>query len=1666
MTVTDNLGATASATVSTTVTQTLDARLDPLNRTGGGGEDPLSRNFNWSIPLVGLPGRAGLDLGLSLAYNSLATWTRNGNAISFDDDHGSPAPGFRLGFPVIQGNFYNSQAGKYSFIMITPAGGRLELRQVGASNLYQSVDSSYLLLNASNMTLRTTDGSQLSYAWKGSDYHCTEIKDRNGNFITINYDGLGRVDTVKDSLSRTITFNYDTNSSLSTITQSWTVNGQTLVHPWATFAYTYIQIQTNFTNLTVYGPSNNSSIHALTQVKLADDSHFDFDYTSWGQVWKISQYTGETSAHLLNYRSYDLPMTAGTAFAQTDCPRFTVRHDWAENWNRDTNGAAQEVNTSYAAPVDAALPDNSLATVTRTKVTSADGTYQQIYFAGNIAGGAGSAPAWKRGLPLLTDTFESGNTIPQRSATTTWTQDDTSVAYQLNPRVTETNITDPANNHARTRTDYASTSLGDGTTINLPVDTYEYQSDATAVLRRTHIVYNVDTNYTNLRIIGLPSAKYLCDGAQGEVPCTNDSGTSLFSKVTFEYDEFGSILGTDAPVQHDNTYRTASFRAGRGNLSSVTRHDVVNTSQSTTSTFKYNTAGAVVATLDPLSHGVTVSYTDQFSANGTDLDAALDIPTLAYPTKVTDADGFSSSMRYNYSFGGATWKRTPLPNVTNVTDSEAGPVQTIEYDSLGRTKKVKSLFNNAYTRYEYPPSQNRVDTYATIQDNAGEAHSFKITDGNGRVIASAADHPGSTGAFSGQLIYYDLMGRTVKSSNPTETSASSTSGNPYDWPATGDDGAAGWIYTQQTYDWKGRPLVTTNPSITGNPADTTTKTASYGGCGCAGGEIVTHTDEATRRQKVYSDVLGRQWKTEVLNGDSTVYSTTTSTFNARDQVTQVRRYQGADTSSVYQDTTMSYNGYGRLLTRHVPEQQVDSNNSSSTDHAAWDYNNDDTIHAVTDARGATTTFGYNARHQLTSITYPDTQSLPPSVSPTANVSFTYDAAGNRTSMTDGFGNKTYSYNQLSQLTSETRSFTNVGTFTLSYDYSLGGQLKKITDPTNMTINYGFDSSGQLSDVTGSDNLYAGVSTYASNIQYRAGGAAKHLNYGNSLTVDLGYNNRGQTTQYDLKTAGGAEVMGQQYQYTSTPTSTDNDGRLKYSHDLMNSNLDRTYSYDGAGRLALGDTANGLVYGPYKQTYAYDAWGNLANRSWRTFYYNQYCHCMAPQTNYSSANYANNHNTATGWNYDADGRLLGSTDGGANFTYGFDAAGQLISSTEPGRNISQSLDGDGLRAKWVENGVTTYYVRSSALGGQTIVELDQYGNKARGYVYGGGQEIAKQESGQVLWDQRDVSGVSMRLTNGSGGVTSKVETDPLGTQVSDTSAFNQNGGGNGYGFNPNGFYGDPTMPSMGCYIDGVEAPCSMAINALRSDATKSATIYSPQGLGGVMNDLGFIPIFYQTKRFDPSSTRQRPDGGWVYSWNVEFESVPQNPRLDVSKLGPAPPPVVIARGIDSARAALQQNTLCRALFGGANALDLLNTYASNELITSGNTYPVLEKSKVKQESFTSGDVGAVTSFAAGSYPNSLGRPVSANPITINRNGFYYSGRDTRGNDLSNIRDRGFYGLSLSQLRGAVILHELLHVAGRIPLDSDDPTQSQANSELVRRFCFPNTQLTTSTSPSAR
>ena len=156
-------------------------RTQPQNRTGEPGITLGSRNFNWGIPLVSLSGRSGLDLNISLSYNSLV-WTLGGSMIKFNADQGFPGPGFRLGLPIIQKRYFNSQTGLWSYLMITPSGGRVDLRQLGTSNTYESFDSTYAQLtdNGTSLLMRTADGTQLKFLQTATNYICSEIKDRNG----------------------------------------------------------------------------------------------------------------------------------------------------------------------------------------------------------------------------------------------------------------------------------------------------------------------------------------------------------------------------------------------------------------------------------------------------------------------------------------------------------------------------------------------------------------------------------------------------------------------------------------------------------------------------------------------------------------------------------------------------------------------------------------------------------------------------------------------------------------------------------------------------------------------------------------------------------------------------------------------------------------------------------------------------------------------------------------------------------------------------------------------------------------------------------------------------------------------------------------------------------------------------------------------------------------------------------------------------------------------------------------------------------------------------------------------------------------------------------------------------------------------------------------------
>ena len=1341
------------------------ARLDPANQTGSSGEDLASRNLNWSLPLVSLPGRAGLDLGLSLAYNSLV-WTKSGSAIKFDADNGFPAPGFRLGFPVIERRYHDSVIATNAFLMITPSGRRVQLRQIGTSNLYETGDSSFMQLtdNGSTLVVRPTDGSQLTYSLIGDAYYCTQIKDRNGNFITASYGAQGQLLSVLDTLGRVINFNYDSFQNLLSITQTRNIGTPSqFTHTWATFGYSDLTVQTNYPGLSVVGPGNGSVIPALTQVGLADGTKYNFTYNTWGQVYRIGRSTPRSDNPSLyrerNYVSYNLPLNA--AGGQSDCPRFTERRDWAENWNGDNDSvpvAGEEALTTFSA-------HNFAGGV--TTVTVPDGTQYKEFF-------VGTSPAWQRGITTQTETWSGG--VRRKWTTTAWTQDNTGLAYQKNPRVIETNIFDEAGNRKRTTIDY-----GSYVAYGLPYLITEYGIGGAGILRQTYIDYNLDSAYVSRRIIGLVSAQQVSNGSAWQ------------SKTVYAYDT-GTLANTSA-IQHDAAYNTG-FVTGRGNVTSVARYDVNdigNATKALTTTIGYNVDGSVVFSRDPLSHQNSLSYTDSF-ADG------IARNTFAYPTTATDPGLFTSTSKYSFDTGSVTQQQTPQPNTTA---NQPGPIQTFAYDAIGRIQRVTNLFNGAFTEFVYPQDLMIVQSFTTIRDDSIgnqslRAYSAKVFDGAGRVMGTIGSHPGSVGGYTATDINYDVMGRAIEQSNPTETSGS--------WVPSGDD-AAGWLYTRQTYDWNGRPRITTNP-------DGTTKEASYTGCGCAGGAVVTLTDEGTidagtpkrRQQKIYADVLGRTVKTEVLNWQGgSVYSVTVNTYNARDQVEQIRQYAGAEGSPTVQTTTMSYDGYGRLKTKHAPQEQVDQANPASTDHTTWDYNLDDTIQKITDARGASQTLSYNSRHLVTNITYAAPGGA--NISAAAAVTLAYDAAGNRTTMTDGFGSRGYNYDQLSRLTSETRGFS-VGSYGITYAYNLVDDLTSITDPFGASFAYQRDAQGQLKTVTGSP--YAGVTNYVADVNYRAWGAPRSVSYSDRSST-LAYNARMEPSQFRLTfNSNGASIIRENYNYYG-------DGRVSSLTDLDDTvgnnppstirTLSRGYSYDHLGRVtgSGGSAGGGAV--PYTQSYSYDEFGNMNGRSGRYYGYNN-----NPFSS-DSATYTNNRRN--GWSYKADGQVAvtpaSSTDAGRNMLY--DAAGRLVTTIEFGQfttiNYSSGYDGDGQLVYESSNasGVTetSYIVRSTALAGEVLTRLNQSGGKKITHVPAEGLLFATQQavSGSVLQTYRNPLGTTE---------TNKAVYDPLGNYIP-FQAFNDPRP-------PAGSYSSASMGSLsaslanphaygtGCMLDGLPTNCSL------------------------------------------------------------------------------------------------------------------------------------------------------------------------------------------------------------------------------------------------------------------
>src|SRR5207245_1369753 len=168
----------------------------------------------------------------------------------------------------------------------------------------------------------------------------------------------------------------------------------------------------------------------------------------------------------------------------------------AENWKL-VNGAAAEAVTQLGVDADGG----------QVMITPNGTRHKELSY----------SSGWQNGLPIQSEVWSGG--VRQKVTTFAWTQDNTNLGYPLNPRLTETNVWDAADNHKRQTISYGSYSAW-----SLPYEVQEYAADGATPLRSTYTDYNLDPSYVNRRIIGLASAVHVVDHTSG----------AYVSKTTFD----------------------------------------------------------------------------------------------------------------------------------------------------------------------------------------------------------------------------------------------------------------------------------------------------------------------------------------------------------------------------------------------------------------------------------------------------------------------------------------------------------------------------------------------------------------------------------------------------------------------------------------------------------------------------------------------------------------------------------------------------------------------------------------------------------------------------------------------------------------------------------------------------------------------------------------------------------------------------------------------------------------------------------------------------------------------------------------------------------------------------------------------------------------------------
>jgi RHS repeat-associated protein len=632
------------------------------------------------------------------------------------------------------------------------------------------------------------------------------------------------------------------------------------------------------------------------------------------------------------------------------------------------------------------------------------------------------------------------------------------------------------------------------------------------------------------------------------------------NRTEYTYDPLGRVITTKDILGHDTNY---TYNSG-GQITSITDP------KNRTIQLVYDSSGRQIETIDFDGSKSTTTY-DQLSRIKTQTNPLNQTVTYDYDNfsrliGVTDALNQTTQYQYNNrgsiisvtdALGHQTQFDYDIYNRKIATIAADSNRTSTTYDNYNRVTQTQD-FNGNTTGYSYN-NLNQL-TAVTLADSSTTNYTY---DNLGRLITT-------TDALHHQTNYqYDNFNRKISTilalgqQNHQTYNQFGQLTNQTDFNGDGINYAYDLIGRLTTKSFTNPLIHSVDYTYDNITSQLTTITDGRGVTGYSydsKDRLATVTNPDGKQISYGYDIIGNLTS---LTANSTTTNYTYDLLNRLDLV-KVNSHQLADydydaVRNLIQTKlgdgtteTLTYDTRNRLT-------NLETVNSSGSPLSSYTYTLDANGNrtAVTELSGRQVNYTYDNVDRLT------TESILDSVNGNRTISYTFDAVSNRLTRNDSVGGLTnYSYNQLNQVTS-----TKTGTQTTNYSYDNNGSLVQKINGANIT-NYQWLNDGE--------NRLVGVTTPTDSIEY------SYDAMGNRVKSVV----NGTATNYLVDTNRGLAMVLQEYDASGNvlKTYTSVNGLIRSDDGTQQ----QFYHTDGLGTVRLLTDATGAV----NTRSDYDAFGRL------------------------------------------------------------------------------------------------------------------------------------------------------------------------------------------------------------------------------------------------------------------------------------------------------------------------------------------------------------------------------------------------------------------------------------------------------------------------------------------